>query len=84
MNGFGRGIAAPQIGIGRRFLAVNMGDEQGTRLLSDPIITWKSHETFTMYDDCMEENCIVCGDDNPDEEDCIFCDFYCWRDCDTI
>jgi len=25
-NGFGRGIAAPQIGITRRFVAINLGD----------------------------------------------------------
>ena len=69
-NGFGRGIAAPQIGVLRRFLAINMGEhhveENGasvantTRVLSDPEITWRSQDTFTMYDDCMSLPWILC------------------------
>lgn len=50
-RGFGRGIAAPQIGIARRFVAVNLGE--GTRCLVNPTITWRSPETFTLWDDCM-------------------------------
>jgi peptide deformylase len=50
-RGFGRGIAAPQIGIPRRFIALNMGD--GTRCLADPEIVWRSPGTFTLWDDCM-------------------------------
>jgi peptide deformylase len=50
-RGFGRGIAAPQIGIPRRFIAVNLG--QGTQALINPAITWRSPETFTLWDDCM-------------------------------
>ena len=50
-HGFGRGVAAPQIGIPRRFIAVNFG--QGTRTLVNPEFTWKSAETFTLWDDCM-------------------------------
>lgn len=50
-HGFGRGIAAPQIGIPRRFVAVNLG--HGTRCLVNPVITWRSPETFTLWDDCM-------------------------------
>ena len=57
-NGFGRGIAAPQIGVPRRFIAVNMG--QGPRLLADPEITWRSDDTFTLYDDCMSFPWIMC------------------------
>ena len=33
-----RGIAAPQIQVPRRFIAVNMGD--GARVLSDPVVTF--------------------------------------------
>jgi peptide deformylase len=51
-RGFGRGIAAPQIGIARRFIAVNILGE-GTRCLADPRITWRSEASFTMWDDCM-------------------------------
>ena len=57
-NGFGRGIAAPQIGVARRFIAINMGD--GPRVLVDPTITWSSPETFTLYDDCMSLPWILC------------------------
>ncbi|OQR97606.1 Peptide deformylase 2 [Achlya hypogyna] len=50
-NGFGRGIAAPQIGINKRLIAVNLGD--GPRLYVNPVILKRSRETFTMWDDCM-------------------------------
>jgi peptide deformylase len=51
-RGFGRGIAAPQIGIPRRFVAVSILDG-GTRCLVNPRITWRSGLSFTMWDDCM-------------------------------
>ena len=50
-HGFGRAIAAPQIGIAQRFIAVNLG--RGTFFVVNPEITWRSDETFTMWDDCM-------------------------------
>ncbi|MGZ8781401.1 MAG: peptide deformylase, partial [Thermoanaerobaculia bacterium] len=50
-HGFGRAISAPQIGIARRFIAVNLG--KGTFFVVNPVITWRSEETFTMWDDCM-------------------------------
>ncbi|TXI92727.1 MAG: peptide deformylase [Burkholderiaceae bacterium] len=50
-HGFGRGIAAPQIGIARRFIALNLG--QGSFLMINPEITWRSAERFSMWDDCM-------------------------------
>jgi len=49
--GFGRAISAPQIGIAKRFIAVNLG--KGTFFVVNPVITWRSDETFTMWDDCM-------------------------------
>jgi peptide deformylase len=49
--GFGRGIAAPQIGIAKRFIALNLGEASFT--IINPVITWRSEETFTMWDDCM-------------------------------
>jgi len=49
--GFGRGVAAPQIGVARRIIALNMG--RGTRSFINPQITWRSPETFTLWDDCM-------------------------------
>lgn len=50
-KGFGRGIAAPQIGIPKRFVALNLGN--GTHTLINPIIAWHSLDTFTLWDDCM-------------------------------
>jgi len=50
-HGFGRAISAPQIGIARRFIAMNLG--QGTFFVVNPVITWRSPETFTLWDDCM-------------------------------
>jgi peptide deformylase len=50
-HGFGRAISAPQIGIGQRFIAVNLG--RGTFFVVNPVVTWRSEETFTMWDDCM-------------------------------
>ena len=50
-KGFGRAISAPQIGVARRFIAVNLG--RGTFFVANPVITWRSDETFTMWDDCM-------------------------------
>lgn len=57
-NGFGRGIAAPQIGIPKRFIALHVNGE--TRILQDPKIVWKSQETMLMYDDCMSLPWILC------------------------
>ena len=50
-HGFGRAISAPQIGVAERFIAVNLG--RGTFFVVNPVITWRSDETFTMWDDCM-------------------------------
>ena len=50
-QGFGRAISAPQIGVARRFIAVNLGD--GIFFVVNPVVTRRSEETFTMWDDCM-------------------------------
>jgi peptide deformylase len=50
-HGFGRAISAPQIGVAQRFIAMNLG--KGTFFLVNPVITARSEETFTMWDDCM-------------------------------
>jgi peptide deformylase len=57
--GFGRAIAAPQIGFLARIVAMDLGDRaypdggRGPLLLVDPEVTWRSDETFTLWDDCM-------------------------------
>jgi len=50
-NGFGRGTAAIQIGILKRMIALNLGRE--TFVIMNPIITERSTETITLWDDCM-------------------------------
>ena len=50
-HGFGRAVSAPQIGVSQRFIALNLGD--GPFTMVNPEITWRSEETFTMWDDCM-------------------------------
>lgn len=50
-HGFGRAISAPQIGVAQRFIAVNLGKRPF--FVVNPVVTWRSEETFTMWDDCM-------------------------------
>lgn len=50
-NGFGRAIAAPQVGHAIRMIAMNLNNKKYT--IFNPIITQRSSETFTMWDDCL-------------------------------
>ena len=50
-RGFGRAIAAPQIGVDLRFIA--MDPAHGPPLVINPEITWRSEESMTLWDDCM-------------------------------
>lgn len=49
--GFGRGIAATQLGIPLRMIALELGN--APQLLINPVITWRSEGRFTLWDDCM-------------------------------
>jgi peptide deformylase len=49
--GFGRAIAAPQVGIMRCMIAMNLGN--GPFLLVNPRISNPSPAKFTLWDDCM-------------------------------
>jgi peptide deformylase len=49
-NGFGRGIAAPQIGVGRRVIFLNVGESFP---LINPKITHVSREMMELWDDCF-------------------------------
>ncbi len=49
--GFGRAIAAPQIGILKRLIAMNLG--KGPFLITNPELSGESRERFTLWDDCM-------------------------------
>lgn len=52
--GYGRGIAAPQIGRLKRAVFVNMPDFKGP--LINPEITWASADTFEVWDSCFSFN----------------------------
>jgi peptide deformylase len=49
-NGFGRGIAAPQIGVGRRMIFLNVGESFP---IINPTITHASREMMELWDDCF-------------------------------
>jgi peptide deformylase len=49
-NGFGRGIAAPQIGVQRRVIFLNVGESFP---LINPKITRASREMMELWDDCF-------------------------------
>jgi peptide deformylase len=50
-NKFGRAISAPQIGCGKRLIAMHLNGEP--HFIINPEITWTSTERFTLWDDCM-------------------------------
>ena len=49
--GFGRAIAAPQLGIAKRIIALNLG--AGPMAVINPVVDWRSDETFELWDDCL-------------------------------
>jgi peptide deformylase len=49
-HGFGRAISAPQIAVPLRFIALHL---DRAFVIANPVVTWRSEETFTMWDDCM-------------------------------
>jgi peptide deformylase len=52
-NGFGRAIAAPQIGARQRMIFVNMQDGSDPFALINPLIVRASPEQFELWDDCF-------------------------------
>ncbi|HXU31906.1 MAG TPA: peptide deformylase [Thermoanaerobaculia bacterium] len=50
-SGFGRAISAVQVGVLKRLVAMDLGS--GPFLLLNPEITWRSEETFLVWDDCL-------------------------------
>lgn len=50
-HGFGRAISAPQIGISKRFISINL--DGNPRTLVNPEIIWRDKREFTLWDDCM-------------------------------
>lgn len=57
-TGFGRAIAAPQIGVLQRVIVMNLG--AGPIALINPEITWRSDSMQWVWDDCLSvPDCIV-------------------------
>ena len=52
-NGYGRGIAAPQIGQLRRIVHVGEIFQPQCNALINPEISWESPERVTIWDDCL-------------------------------
>lgn len=52
-NGFGRGIAAPQIGALKRVIFISMQPDGFCAALINPHITWTSDEQMELWDDCF-------------------------------
>ncbi len=50
-TGFGRAISAVQVGVLKRLIAMDLGGEPF--VLVNPEITWRSDETFLVWDDCL-------------------------------
>lgn len=51
-TGYGRGIAAPQIGVGKRVVFIRIPGEEPLVLIN-PEIVESSRETFTVWDACL-------------------------------
>jgi peptide deformylase len=57
-KGFGRAMAAPQVGIGKRVIVMNLGATPFA--LINPKITWRSEAMQEVWDDCLSvPDCIV-------------------------
>jgi peptide deformylase len=52
-TGYGRGIAAPQIGTLKRMIFIRMATNGFDGPLINPEITWASDERFELWDDCF-------------------------------
>jgi peptide deformylase len=50
-SGFGRAISAVQVGVLKRMVAMDLG--AGPFVLLNPELTWRSEETFLVWDDCL-------------------------------
>jgi peptide deformylase len=52
-TGYGRGIAAPQIGVLKRIIFIRMHPAGFAGPLINPKIAWSSDERFELWDDCF-------------------------------
>lgn len=57
-TGYGRAMAAPQVGIPKRVIAMHLGARPFT--LINPEITWRSADMQEVWDDCLSvPDCVV-------------------------
>ncbi|HWN99413.1 MAG TPA: peptide deformylase [Blastocatellia bacterium] len=52
-TGFGRGIAAPQIGVLKRVIFIRMHPAGFSGALINPHVTWMSNDQIELWDDCF-------------------------------
>ena len=52
-NGYGRGIAAPQIGVLKRIVWIRMRPEGFCAALINPEIIWQDTARYELWDDCL-------------------------------
>jgi peptide deformylase len=52
-HGFGRGIAAPQIGVSARIIFIRMRPFGFAGALINPRVEWESPDRFHLWDDCF-------------------------------
>ncbi|HLG16097.1 MAG TPA: peptide deformylase [Blastocatellia bacterium] len=52
-TGYGRGIAAPQIGVLKRLILIRMQPDGFCGPLINPVIEWQSDERMELWDDCF-------------------------------
>ncbi len=50
-HGFGRAISAPQIGVAKRLIALNLNGRP--QAMVNPVIVWRDAHMFTLWDDYM-------------------------------
>lgn len=53
VNGYGRGIAAPQIGVSKRVIYINMPSDEFSGPLINPEIVWQDERRLELWDACF-------------------------------
>src|SRR5471030_1019305 len=56
-SGFGRAMAAPQVGIGLRIIVLQLGGQPFTMI--NPQVIWRSDDMQELWDDCLSLPAVV-------------------------
>jgi peptide deformylase len=85
LEGFGRAIAAPQVGHLIRMIAMNLNGKEIT--LFNPVVTKISEDKLTMWDDCLSFPDLMCCVERSRHISVVFNDSFgeevTWNDCDS-